>query len=327
MDRQADGGLMDLRSLHVFFFAVVIAYVQSAAPPQDLQFPANETPASRQKRLYNEAKPYLNDSLSELQKAMPELRGLKAGETDLPALLTRTGQEIEELSQQMPNLISSEEVIQSRPGSRSGRSSRQQFNYLILVHRSATGAEMSEYRTDLQNRSIGQPGEDPRAPTAHGFVLAWKYFHPTVRAESQFRYFGRQKIDGRNADVVAFSQTPGLVGAPGEIRIGDESFPMLHQGIAWIDESTFRILRLRTDLLAPQPEAQLEKLTTTVDFAEVQIPHSKLRLWLPRMAVVDWKTTPGNSVNLSPTVVFGRYLERHLYSHYHLYQVEIKIGS
>ena len=318
---------MDHRSLHVFFFAAVIACGQTAAPAQDLQFPANETPAARQKRLYNGSKPYLNDSLSELQKAMPELRGLKAGEKDLPALLTHTGQEIETLSLQMPNLISSEEVIQSSPGSRSGRSSRQQFNYLILVRRTTTGAEMSEYRTDLQNRTIGQPGEDPRAPTAHGFVLAWKYFHPTVREESQFRYLGRQKIDGRNADVVAFSQTPGLVRAPGEIRIGDESFPMLHQGIAWIDESTFRILRLRTDLLAPQPEAQLEKLTTTVDFAEVRIPHSELRLWLPRMAVVDWKTIPGSSVDLSATVVSGRYLERHLYSHYHLYQVEIKIGS
>ena len=186
---------------------------------------------------------------------------------------------------------------------------------------------MSEYRTDLQNRSIGEPGEDSRAPTAHGFVLAWTYFHPTERAESQFRYLGRQKIDGRNAYVVAFSQTPGLVHAPGEIRVGDKSFPMLYQGIAWIDESTFRILRLRTDLLAPQPEAQLQKLTTTVDFAEVRIPHSKLRLWLPRIAIVEWKTIPRSSIDLSPTVASGRYIERHLYSHYHLYQVEIKIGS
>jgi hypothetical protein len=275
----------------------------------------------------NESKPYLNDSLSELQKAMPELRGFKAGEKDLPALLTRIGQEIETLSLQMPNLISSEEVIQTSPGSRSGRSSRQQFNFLILVHRTTTGTEMSEYRTDLQNRSIGQPGEDSRAPTAHGFVLAWAYFHPTVRAESQFRYLGRQKIDGRNAYVVAFSQTPGLVHAPGEIRVGGDSFPMLYQGIAWIDESTFRILRLRTDLLAPQPEAQLQKLTTKVDFAEVRIPHSKLRLWLPRMAVVEWKTIPRSSLDLSPTVASGRYIERHLYSHYHLYQIEVKIGS
>jgi hypothetical protein len=318
---------MDHRFLHVFFFGVVIACVQSAAPPQDLQFPLDETSASRQRRLYNESKPYLNDSLSELQKNMPELRGLKADEKDLPALLTRVGQEIEELSLRMPNLISREDVTQTTPGSRSGRSSRQQFNYLILVHRSATRAEMSEYRTGLQNRSIGQPGEDLRAPTAHGFVLAWIYFHPTVRKESQFRYLGRQKIDGRNAYVVAFSQTPGLVHAPGEIRVGDKLFPMLYQGIAWVDESTFRIVRLRTDLLAPQPDAQLQKLTTTVDFAEVQIPHSRPRLWLPRVAVVEWKTIPSSSVDLSPTVASGRYLERHTYSHYHLYQVEVKIGS
>src|ERR1700732_5298517 len=111
---------MDYRTLPLYLCTVVIAWVQSAAPPQDLQFPLDETSASRQRRLYNESKPYLNDSLSELQKAMPELRGLKADEKDLPALLTHVGQEIEELSQQMPNLISSEEVIQTSPGSPSG---------------------------------------------------------------------------------------------------------------------------------------------------------------------------------------------------------------
>jgi len=68
-----------------------------------------------------------------------------------------------------------------------------------------------------------------------------------------------KKIDGRNAYVVAFTQTAGLVHTPAEIRLGDTSFPMLYQGNAWIDESSFRILRLRTDLLAPQPEAQLQK--------------------------------------------------------------------
>jgi hypothetical protein len=107
---------MDHRSLHVFFVAVVIACIQSAGPPQDLQFPLDETSDSRQRRLYSESKPYLNDSLSELQKAMPELRGLKADEKDLPALLTRVGQEIEELSQQMPNLISREDVTKFRSG-------------------------------------------------------------------------------------------------------------------------------------------------------------------------------------------------------------------
>jgi len=57
-------------------------------------------------------KPYLNDPLFELQKVMPELRGLKADEEDLPALLPRIRQKTEDLSVQMPDLISREEVVQ-----------------------------------------------------------------------------------------------------------------------------------------------------------------------------------------------------------------------
>jgi hypothetical protein len=315
---------MDHRSSHAFLFAVLIAYV---ALPQEPQFPADETLASWQTRLYNDSKSYLNDPLFELQKVMPELRGLKADEENLLALLTRIGQKTEDLSVQMPNLICREEVVQIASGSRSVNPINQEFNYLILVRRTTAGSFMSEYRTDLQNRRIGRFGEDPRAPAAHGFALVWMYFHPTARTESQFRYLGKQKIGDRDAYVVAFAQIPGLTRAPAEIRVGDTSFPMLYQGIAWIDEYSFRIIRLRTDLLAPQPEAQLQKLTTTVDFAEVRVPHSKPRLWLPRKAVVEWETIPRSSLNLSPTVASYRCVERHSYSHYHLYQVEVKIGS
>ena len=115
---------MDHRSSHAFLFAVLIAYV---ALPQEPQFPADETLASWQTRLYNDSKSYLNDPLFELQKVMPELRGLKADEENLLALLTRIGQKTEDLSVQMPNLICREEVVQIASGSRSVNPINQEF--------------------------------------------------------------------------------------------------------------------------------------------------------------------------------------------------------
>ncbi len=299
----------------------------AAALPQELQFPAPETPAAQQRRLYSDAKPYLNDSLSELQEVIPELRGLEPADAqkDPPALLTQVGQKTEAMLAQMPDLISREAVVRSVSGSRSGASIRQEFNYLIVFRRTTESTVLTEFRTDLQNKSIGSFGEDPRAPAAQGFALAWMRFHPARRPEAKFRYLGKQKIDGRGVYVVAFAETPGLVQVPAEIRLQDTSFPVLCQGIAWIDESDFRILRLRTDLLAPLPEAQLRKLTTTVDFTEVRIPHSTLRLWLPRKAGVEWETMPRSPLDLPLTKV-SHYFERHSYSHYHLYKVEVKIG-
>jgi hypothetical protein len=46
---------------------------------------------------------------------------------------------------------------------------------------------------------------------------------------------------------------------------------MLTQGIAWIDKESFHIVRMRSDLLAPQPEIGLEEQTTKVDFSEVKL--------------------------------------------------------
>jgi hypothetical protein len=318
--------------LRAAFSISVFLCSQAGALSQELQFPAAETPASRQRFLYSDAKPYLNDSLSELQEVIPELRGLQPADAqkDPPALLMQVGQKTETMLAQMPDLISREAVVRSVSGSQSGTSLHQEFNYLIVFRRTTENTVMTEFRTDLQNKPIGSLGEDPRAPAAQGFALAWMRFHPARRPESQFRYLGKQTTDGRGVYVVAFAETPGLVQVPAEIRLRDTSFPVLCQGIAWIDESDFRILRLRTDLLAPLPEAQIRKLTTTVDFAEVRIPHSALRLWLPRKAVVEWETMPRSPQDLTPDLpltAVSHYFERHSYSHYHLYQVEVKIGS
>jgi hypothetical protein len=319
---------MDIRALlqTAFSISFVLGW-EAAALPQELQFPASESPASQQVRLYSGAKPYVDRSISELQEVIPELRELEAptAQTDWSALLAQVGQKTEALLAEMPDLISREVVIRSLLGPRSNASVRQEFNYLIIFQRTSESTVMTEFRTDLQNNRIGSFSEDPRAPAAQGFALAWMRFHPSRRLESKFRYLGRQKVEGRAVDVVAFAQTPGRVEFPAQIRLKSATVPVLSQGVAWIDKSDFRILRLRTDLLAPLPEAQIRKLTTTVDFSEVRIPHSTLRLWLPRKAVVEWETMPSNPLQLGQTSD-SHYIERHSYTNYHIYHVSVKIG-
>ena len=65
---------------------------------------------------------------------------------------------------------------------------------------------------------------------------------------------------------------------------------MLFQGIAWIDEADFRIVRLRTDLLAPRPDIFLKTLTSDVRFFEVRIPvqGAAVSLWMPQQANITW---------------------------------------
>jgi len=95
---------------------------------------------------------------------------------------------------------------------------------------------------------------------------------------------------------------------------------MLTQGIAWIDKESFRIVRMRSDLLAPQPEIGLEEQTTKVDFSEVKLRDVPAPLWLPRDVNVYVKIRqflPGRSNE--------KFRNVHHYTNYRLYRVSAKI--
>jgi len=280
-------------------------------------------------------------SVSELQQIIPELRGLKAADNQLalPALLDQVGNRVLDLSRKVPNLISHEE-IESQLGA---KSTRENFSYLILARRSQDAVTLDEFRIDLKSGAMletydsskpGAPSEsgtsvrredlarasqriNTRAtggpPLSQGFASMWLRFYPSNRSESTFRYLGQQKLDGHHTLVVAFAQKPGLVRLPAEVRFANKIFPIYYQGIAWVDASDYRIVRLRTDLLSPVSDLLLTQLTAEVHFAETQAAGFTTSLWLPREVMVT------SQVN-------GHiFHDKHTYSKYHSFQVHARI--
>jgi hypothetical protein len=146
-----------------------------------------------------------------------------------------------------------------------------------------------------------------------GFVNEWLYFYPLNQRESQFRYLGQQKIYGHHTLVVAFAQKPELVHLPVMFRYEDKTFPIFMQGVAWVDASDFRILRLHTDLLSPSPGVPLRVLTADIQFSQVQVAEFASPLWLPR-AVVVHSSVGRLSIR-----------ENHRYSDYRLFRTRSKI--
>ncbi len=88
---------------------------------------------------------------------------------------------------------------------------------------------------------------------------------------------------------------------------------MFLQGIAWIDQSDFRIIRLRTDVLAPQPQILLQRETANILFGPVRIPTLDLTLWLPQAVHAEMEAR-GQIVQ-----------EHHKYSKYRLYKAKSKM--
>jgi hypothetical protein len=90
---------------------------------------------------------------------------------------------------------------------------------------------------------------------------------------------------------------------------------MLTQGILWVDKNSFQIVRMRSDLLAPNDDIHLGRLTTELTFSEVHLQDVPNPLWLPRDADVYIEIGIQKCRNL------------HHYTNYRRYRAAVKIGS
>ena len=141
--------------------------------------------------------------------------------------------------------------------------------------------------------------------------------------DSRFLYLGDQKIGAADTYVVAFAQLPGEATVKVTLRgHGGTSVRMLTQGIAWVDKKNFHILRMRTDLLARQPEVGLDEQTTEVNFNEVRLPDVAIPLWLPRDVRVYVKF--GKSLGRPYDEAFRNV---HHYTNYRRYRVSTKMAT
>jgi hypothetical protein len=294
---------------------------------------SNETIA-----LYKDAKPYIDNPVSNLKLQIPELDGLKADASPIPleTILSKAGEVVLAQMPHVPNLIAEEDIAQEAapppaPVSASGTKGTspwrgvtgagdaapsdvlvpqvfRRFEYVILAeHPPDGGTVFDESRKSLEKNTHAA------APRGIGFGSLWLLFVPSNIPESRFRYLGSQKIDKRPAFVVAFAQDPKLVKMPATITTDTGSLPLLYQGVLWIDQETYKIVRIRTDLLGTLPSIKLWQATSTVNYSEVEIPKFDTPLWLPQSVEIGWDLG-GNRLG-----------ELHRYSKYRLFTVTSRI--
>jgi hypothetical protein len=285
--------------------------------------------------LYADAQPYKDDPIATMKLKVPQLDGLKvdASQAELPTILNKAGEVIVAQMPRVPNLIALEEIAQeavtttriSNSGARGtsswsgiagmgGDSSGplvpqtwRRFEYVILAKHLDGGTVFDESRKDLDKK------DREAAPHGIGFGSLWLMFIPSNQGESSFRYLGTQSVEKHPTYVVAFAQDPRLVKVPGAIVTDSGQVPLLYQGVAWIDQETYKIVRIRTDVLAPLPTIKLWQATSTVSFGEVEIPKFDAQLWLPKTVEITWDLD-GNRLG-----------ELHRYSNYRLFAATSRI--
>jgi hypothetical protein len=258
----------------------------------------------------------LTESPQDLVQAMPELKGIRlaSNQDELGVVLKNVGEGVESFFKNFPNTVSLEQVHQELLGKnrKVARSLDQDFQYLLLAQPDQWGVGIEEARATPQGESVSLGGLDKGLMLTAGFASVSLFFHPVYQNGAGFRYLGRQSLDGKDLHVIAFAQIPKTARSTERFNTSGGSTLILVQGVAWIDPTNFQILRLRTDLLAPQSEIRLQKQTTEIHFQKVSFKEIATAFWVPQevSVIVDWK---------------GRvYRNWHRYSDYKLFNVETK---
>jgi Tetratricopeptide repeat len=231
---------------------------------------------------------YLQDSARQLKGLVPA-----KNQDSLKPILTAVGKNIAALFRGFQNSTSVEAIHQERLG-HNGKVSGSidgKFRYLCLMPSDPGIPGFSEYRQNLDPDEGLPGGLEQGYMLTSGFASAALIFYPAYQSGSQFRYLGRETVDGRETYVIAFAQIPMKAELVGNFRSGNNSAPTFEQGLAWIDTQNDQIIRLRTDLLRPLPQVRLKEETTQIDYHEVYFKKLAQSFWLPKdvTVTVDWR--------------------------------------
>ena len=280
-------------------------------------------------RVYAGAHPYVYEDVSTIKLVVQGLSGIKSNpdQSMLSNIMEKTGSVLLDQVPRVPNLIAQEDVgvEQLAPAQMRMVSAGRGGSILLPTESTLTPGGWKRYEYIILARKDDEAGitfEESRQEAGKkaksstrgiGFASMWLFFVSQHLQESHFRLLGTQNINHRPTYVVAFAQDPSLVKMPGIIVTEKGTVPLLCQGVVWIDQENYKILRLRTDLLAPLPAVALQQVSSTIDFSEVKIPRFETPLWLAKQVEILW--------NLNSTQMG----EIHRYSGYHLFHATVRI--
>ncbi len=271
--------------------------------------------AANEMEVYQRARTVVDLTPRELlQNYGDELRDLELAENQeaLDLLLRMTGENVERFFRDIPNTIAREQVRRERLRFDGSVEESVTQNYNYTAHLAGLGG-WEEARTDTKGRDIAPELMSRQSFLTSGFAAATLYFHPQHQFGCRFRYLGRQRTGPRN-HVIAFAQKPGIADVVGHFLSPFRSVPspLLYQGFVWVDPSSYQIVRLRQNLLAPLIDVFLTVASSDISYSEVRFQSVDIPFWLPQRVVVDLRFAG------------QRYRNRHTYSDYQVFTVAVE---
>ena len=259
-------------------------------------------------------KTFVDMTPAQLSQAVPESKRLRPAENQdmLPQILQRVGTAVAAFFDDFADTACTEQVISVVHSllHAGAKHFDHTYSYLAISEAGSARPTLREYRTDTQGQPVNTDAKS--GIVTFGFVALPLNFHPDYQADSRFSYLGREEMENQDTYVVAFAQRPNVARLPASVWFLNRRGVVFLQGVAWIDPTSFRIVRLRTDIQQAETNVGLQKETTQVLYSAVSFAQSGKTLWLPREVTVTGQLREYNFHN------------QHRYSDYRLFNVQIQ---
>jgi Flp pilus assembly protein TadD len=152
------------------------------------------------------------------------------------------------------------------------------FSYIIFVH----SLPPSSFYLEESRNGSGDVSSFPTSLATTGLLgLGVAVLQPVFRPNLSLVCEGLSSIRGQAAWQFHFQEAGGSPVSIREWRKSGRLYSLPVKGRFWLSAASFDLLRIETDLIAPQRKLELTRDHLTVDYGPVSFDKSKTTLWLP----------------------------------------------
>ena len=235
-----------------------------------------------------------------------------ATDAPLSGVLDQVGHQVEKFWNYFSSVTCTEALTQSKIGEK-GKvlfEQRETFDYLIILQASGMDLAVDESRVEKTRKTSKGTAS---LLESNGFSIFTLIFHPLYQSRYEFRRLPDEIIQGHRFLHVGFQQVvqdhPLSV-----LLLREREYPLQWSGTAWIDPTTFAVVRIQAGLGGSMADTGLLRLDADVTYSDVRFNETST-FWLPSRAVIEAETKRQHWRNT------------HLFSGYRRFDVETEVKT
>jgi hypothetical protein len=227
----------------------------------------------------------------------------------LNKILLAAQERVQELAENLQRFTATEIVDSAEIGKngRRHRSLNYSYEYLATISQTRGGNLM----IDESRKETGNNNPIQIPIQTMGLAIGAVVFHPRNLGRFKVVCEGLGQWNGKPAWQLYFEQLSENQRRFQSIYVNGKWFDVKLKGRAWIATESFQVEHMDFDSLEPIPRIRFVTERMGVDYCAVEFPKHNLKLWLPQ------------SVDFYIDIGGHRYLNRHHFTNYLLFAVEI----